>query len=293
MEINRRTALTGIVIAATMLSGNSARAARMPRIELLREVSVAGTRVLLSDLLPASAPNSLRKRAGEISLGAAPQPGNTRILERDAVERGAGVNQDVLLKVAVPEHIFISRDARPVTLMEVFAAVRVALRHAGAPAADTLRPEDILLESQVFVSPGDSGLQVMRMEIDRGLRRARFLLWPSHDPKTLPFFVTARLSGELPTGQIRPPVRFDGPVKDVPTSLVPTPVAKQATQQEILVTQGEQATLMLRSEVMRIFVNVVSLEHGTLGQRIRVRMLDNGKIFNAQVDGRAHLEMKF
>ena len=183
-----------------MFSGNSARAARIPRIELLREVSIAGASVLLSDLLPASAPGSLRARAAEISLGAAPQPGNTRILERDAVERRVGANHEVLLEVAVPERIVVSRDARLITLTEVFVAVRMALQHGGVPAADTLQPEDILLESQVFVSPGDSGLQVMRMDFDRGLRRARFLLWPSRDPKVLPFFVTARLGGEIAIG---------------------------------------------------------------------------------------------
>lgn len=294
MEINRRTALMGIAMAAIMLSGNSMRAARIPRIDLLREVSIAGTRVLLSDLLPASAPGSLRARAAEISLGAAPQPGNTRILNRDAIERSAGTNQQVLLEVAVPERIVVSRDARLITLTEVFEAVRMALKHDGVPAADTLHPEDILLESQVFVTPGDSGLQVIRMEFDRGLRRARFLLWASRDPKVLPFFVTAWLGGELPMAQVRPAKEFSHQEKDAPVHVVPARAAKPAeVKKEILVAQGERATLMLRSNAMRIFVDVVSMEHGTLGQQIRVRMLDSGKIFNAQVDGRAHLEVKF
>jgi hypothetical protein len=156
-----------------------------------------------------------------------------------------------------------------------------------------LQPEDILLETQVFVSPGDSGLQVMRMEFDRGLRRARFLLWPSLDPKVLPFFATAWLGGELPMAQVHPAKEFDRQVKDAPQPMVSTHAAKQAIQKEILVAQGERATLMLRSDALRIFVDVVSMEHGTLGQKIRVRMLDSGKIFNAQVDGRAHLEVKF
>jgi flagella basal body P-ring formation protein FlgA len=40
-------------------------------------------------------------------------------------------------------------------------------------------------------------------------------------------------------------------------------------------------------------VDVVSLERGTLGQQIRVRMMDTGKVLNAQVDGRDHLDVKF
>jgi flagella basal body P-ring formation protein FlgA len=75
-------------------------------------------------------------------------------------------------------------------------------------------------------------------------------------------------------------------------SAMPTAAARPA-KQEILVAAGESATLTLHSDTLRIFVDVVSLERGTLGQQIRVRMPQTGKIFNAQVDGRAHLEVKF
>lgn len=281
----------GIALATASFLGNSAQAARIPRIELLRQVRIAGASVLLSDLLPASAPASLRARAAEISLGASPLVGNTRILERDAVERRVGGSHDVLLEVAVPERIVVSRDARPITLTEVFVAVRMALQHGGLPAADILRPEDILLESQVFVGPGDSGLQVMRMDLDRGLRRARFLLWPSLDPKVLPFFVTASLGGETPLGPGHLVTPFDKVAKN--NSIAPARTTTPEPKKEILIAQGELATLMLHSDALRIFVDVVSLEHGTLGQQIRVRMVDSGKIFNAQVDGRARLEAKF
>jgi hypothetical protein len=289
MKLKGLIVLMGTVIAVAMFSEGSARASRIPRIELLHEVSVAGTRVLLSDLLPANASGSLRTRAAEISLGAAPQPGNTRVLERDAVERQVSARQEVLLEVAVPERIVVSRNSRPITLTEVFEAIRTALQHNGITSAETLQPEDILLESQVFVGPGDSGLQVMRMDLDRGLRRARFLLWPSHDPKVLPFFVTARLGGELPMSPFRPSTEFSRLA--TPPAIVA--VSARPVKQEILVAPGERATLMLRSDALRIFVDVVSLERGTLGQQIRVRMVDTGKIFNAQVDGRAHLEVKF
>jgi hypothetical protein len=289
MKLQELIVFMGAAMAAALFSGGAARAARIPRIELLREVSVAGARVLLSDLLPATASGSLRARAAEISMGAAPQPGNTRILERGAVERQASANQQVLSELTVPERIVVSRDSRLITLSEVCDAIRLALEQSGMPAADTLRPEDILLESEVLVGPGDSGLRVMHMDFDRGLRRVRFLLWPSHDPKVLPFFVTARLDGELPLAPHRPATELGRMAKDTAPAGAPARPAKQ----EILVAQGELARLTLRSDALRIFVDVVSLERGTLGQQIRVRMLDTGKIFHAQVDGRGHLEVKF
>jgi hypothetical protein len=275
-------------IAIVMLSAGSAHASRIPRIELLREVSITGTRVFLSDLLPTRAPESLRTRAGQISMGAAPQPGNTRILERDSVEQQVSASEGLLEEVSVPERIALTRDSRPITLTEVYEAVRRALKRTGMPAATTLQPGDVLFESQVFVGLGDSGLQVMHMEFDRGLRRARFLLWPSRSPKVLPFFATARLEGELPLAPIRPSMEFSRLAQNSVT-----PAAKRPAMQEILVAPGERATLTLHSNALRIFVDVVSLERGTLGQQIRVRMMDTGKVLSAQVDGRDHLDVKF
>jgi hypothetical protein len=221
-------------------------------------------------------------------MGAAPQPGNTRILERDAVERQASASEGVLEEVSVPESIALTRDSRPITLTEVYEAVRMALKRSGMPAATTLQPADVLFESQVFVGLGDSGLQVMRMEFDRGLRRARFLLWPSRSPKVLPFFATAQFEGELPLAPIRPSMEFSRLTQNSVAS-----AAKRPAMQEILVSPGERATLTLHSTALRIFVDVVSLERGTLGQQIRVRMMDTGKVLSAQVDGRDHLDVKF
>jgi hypothetical protein len=289
MEPNRRIALMGVVMATLLLSGISVRAERLPRIELLRAIAVAGTRISLADLLPATAPESLRAQAAEISLGSAPQPGNTRILDGDAIERSVNADhQDLLSQIAVPARMVISRGARSITLAEVFAAIRAALKQSGVPAGDAVRPEDILFQSQVFVSPGDSGLQVMRMEFDRGLHRARFLLWPSHDPKVLPFFVTARLAGELPLAPVHSTIE-SGPLVEHDSAPVVSP---EITAAPILVTRGERATLVLTSEALRMYVDVISLDSGTLGQQIQVRT-DAGKVFSAQVDGRAHLAVKF
>jgi hypothetical protein len=227
-------------------------------------------------------------------MGAAPQPGSTRILERDAVERRAGSSEKMLAEVSVPEHIVVSHNSRPITLTEVFETIRNALKQGGMPAAATLQLADVLLESQVFVGPGEPGLRVMRMDRDRELGRVRFLLWPSRSPKVLPFFVTVQLTGELLRGEL--PLNPNRSSKMFGRS-AQAPVVTQAVahpvKQEILVGTGERATLALHSNTLRIFVDVVSLERGALGQMIRVRMPETGKIFSAQVDGRNHLEVKF
>lgn len=289
MKLKSRIVLFGVATLAAACCGILTNAMRIPRIELLREVRVTGTSVLLSDLLPAGAGVSLRARAGEISLGAAPEPGNTRVLERSGVLGNIGTSQDVAAEIAVPDRIVVSRDARPITVQEVFAAIRTAMERSGISAAANLHPDDILLQAQVLVGPGDAGLEVLRSEFDAGLKRARFLLWPSHDPKVLPFFVAVHFSGNPPLAGLTA-LKARSRTVNKPGSLA-TP--GRSAKAEILVSPGEQATLILHSEALRMIADVVPMERGTMGQRVHVRVVDTGKIFSAQVDGRAHLELNF
>ena len=64
-------------------------------------------------------------------------------------------------------------------------------------------------------------------------------------------------------------------------------------QPEILVAAGVRSRLALRSGFISLVADVIPLEPGHLGQQIRVRMLDTGRIARARVDGRSHLEAKF
>jgi hypothetical protein len=274
---------------AGLFFGSAAHGARIPRIELLREIHVAGTSILLSDLLPEGASVPLRKRASEITLGAAPDPGNSRTLEQNVLLCRIGLNSSVLSEIVVPERVLVSREARPIALPEVFEAVRRSLQRDGVAEWSALRPEDILLQSQVLVSRGDAGLQVLRADMDRGLRRGRFLLWPSKYPKVLPFYVTATLQQGSPIDSL-PSSAWITPNRN---AAAPAAAPAKRARQEVLVSSGQPATLVLHSDVLRMIADVIPLERGALGQRIRVRMVDTGKIFSAQVDGRAHLDCKF
>ena len=289
MKTKRWSALLGIAVFTAACGGVSTNAMRIPRIELLREVRVTGASVLLSDLLPVGAGTSLRARAGKISLGAAPQPGNTRVLERSGVLENIGASQDVATEIDVPERIMVSRDARPITGQEVFAAIHAAMERSEISEVANLHPDDILLQTQVLVRPGDAGLEVLSSEFDAALKRARFLLWPSHDPKVLPFFVAVRFSGNSTLASLNALKERSRTVNKLGSLAAPARSAKV----EILVSPGEQATLILHSDALRMIANVVSLERGTMGQQVHVRVVDTGKIFSAQVDGRAHLELNF
>lgn len=289
MKTRSSSALLGVAIFAGACFGTSANAMRVPRIELLREVRVTSANVLLSDLLPAGAGVSLRERAEEISLGAAPQPGNTRVLERSGVLENIGASQNVAEEIVVPERIVVSRDARPITVQEVFAAIQNAMEHSGMSAAANLRPEDILFQTQVLVAPGNAGLEVLRSDFDAGMKRGRFLLWASHDPNVVPFFVAVRFAGNSPLSSLHVGTEVSRVVSKPDLHSAPVVLAKA----DVLVSPGEQATLVLRSAALRMIADVVPLERGAMGEQVHVRVVGTGKIFSAQVDGRAHLELNF
>src|SRR6266851_3820065 len=243
MKSKIKGSLLGVAIFTGVCFGASTNAMRIPRIELLREVRVTGASVLLSDLLPEGAGVSLRARAEEISLGAAPQPGNTRVLERSGVLENIGASRDVAAEIAVPERIMVSRDARPISVQEVLTAIRNALEHSGFSGAATLQPEDVLFQTQVLVAPGDAGLEVLRSDFDTGLKRGRFLLRPSHDPKVLPFFVAVNFGEDSHLAVLHSAMGLNRTAGKPDVTLFPAAPAKA----EILVSPGVPATLLLRS----------------------------------------------
>jgi len=289
MNTKRGIELFGVFLLTGSCMGASTNAMRAPRIELLNAVRVSGANVLLSDLLPANAGDSLRVQAGEVSLGAAPQPGTTRVLERGGVLENISASMDSTAEIAVPERITVSREARPITVQEVFSAIQSALEHSGSSAGTYLRPEDILFQAQVFVGPGDAGLRILRSDFDPSLKRGRFLLWASNDPKVLPFLVAVHFAENSSTAPFDAVAELGR--KDRKPDLTPTPAAIERAV--FLVTPGETATLVLQSDALRMTADVIPLEKGILGQRVQVRVVDTGKIFSAQVDGRAHLALNF
>lgn len=263
------------------------QAVRFPRVELLREATVSGARISLSDLLPAGAGDSLRAQASQISLGAAPQPGVARSLDRGAILHGIGPAGDWAEEIGIPDHVVVFRDARPLTVGEVLAAIREWLGQQGSLRTPGFAPDAILLQSEILVPPGDARLKVLRSEFDPEMKKARFLVATATDPKILPFYITVALpegfdtATHLPNRKSRPQLIR----RSISGTRGPGP--------EILVTSAQSATLLLQSEALSMMAAVTPLERGAMGQSIRVRVTDTGKVFRATVDGRAHLELEF
>lgn len=296
MPLKQSRIFAYVLLTAAALGATQARAETELRVELLGRVSVSGKQVLLSDLLPRTASEKLRLAATEVSLGRAPQPGSERSIGRADIQHALVGYTGTFNSLSLPNRIMVSSAARSITVDEAYQAIRAQLRRSNNAAAESLRPEDVQLGAQVFVRPGDAGLRVMRVDVDAILGRARFLLWPANDPEVVPFFATVRFDkasderlAHSDAARLSPISARSAPglAAERRSMLAET---TRAAIRETMVQPGQRAVLTMENAKMQITVDVVPLERGSLGQSIRVRMADSGKIVTAEVIGRARLE---
>jgi len=272
-----RVAVIVVAFLAPFLAA-PANSASLPRLGLLPEVAVTGASLSLCDLLPPDASAQLRSQAMEISLGASPQPGARRVLDRDFVDRAIAADLRIAPQVAVPERVLITRNVRLIDLQDVFQAVRGFLKARKSAAADSLGVDDLALEAQVFVGPGDPGLRVLDVSVDAARRYVRWKLSASNDPEVLPFYAGARI-GDASLFSPRAYPR---------TASASVAAAARKPQRESLIAPGQRATLNLQSDALEMVLDVLCLDRGGVGQQVRVR-LESGKILTATVDGPAHV----
>lgn len=286
------------------------------KVELPAEVEVIGQSIFLSDLLPSKAPAGVREQAQAVLIGVSPQPGSTRILERNAVANLMGT--EMAGELDIPQQIVVRRASRHITREEVVAAIRTALGRNGF-SDPGLQPDDLRVFPSSMVSSGDARLEVRRMDFDDSLKEARFVM---AERGSLPFLVTAELQNGLPVrasdDDIPPgnkPTLDDVRPKATTPNSTATPQGSRpedsarthsvrfltssgfagGIQQNSapLVEPGKIARLLVTSGEMQMLLYVNPLERGALDQIVRVKLPGTGKVLQAKVTGERQLESIF
>jgi hypothetical protein len=313
MRTRERLIGLACVAALTIVIATPASSEGTERVLLKSSAVVTGETVLLSDVLPENSPADVKERAGGVVLGKAPPPGHVRVIARAAVEEKLQVQGDLIHRLVIPERIAVRRTGRRISREEVLNSIRNTLVKNGFAEANNLTAADVQLDAVVQVSQEDAGLEVTRMDFDPLLRRARFRLWASREKSTLPFFATAHLpllSQALATsgafrlaGKERPAgTSFRPPGEELQTAafsvqpglaLIRPMRAPNSPVLPVLVEPGRKVTLVLRSSRVQIRLPAMPIERGVRGQRIRVRVLANGKILRAEVIARGELALPF
>lgn len=246
------------------------------RIAALQErVEINGETILLSDLLPREAREDLRSEAKRIRLGASPQPGSIRVLQREEVLHRLLAQGWPLSSVQVPKEITIARPAHEIDSAVLRASVSQYLKNRGWGTSEI--PEGQWLQSTVRISgTGSEELDVVAMEWDAVRRMWRFQVRCSDHGQCGRFVVWAALPHK------------PSMVRETQGQTFPT-----KTGEASLTRPGERAILVLEKDGMRISMPVVCLERGVRQQQIRVRDLENRRTFLAEVTGERQLRALF
>ncbi len=282
--MNRSFPFFVLLGAAVCLWGSVAGAAGA-KTTLMRDVVVSGESIYLSDLLPESSPVAVRVSAQEILVGTSPQPGSTRVLSSSEIVRLLN-GGNLLSRVDVPDQIVVHRLGHLITRDDVAVAIRNALTRNQDFGNARIKPEDVRLSARVTTLSENPDLRVTRIELDRSLREMKFWLVSVTEPTLRPFIATTK--SYLQTGyEIQPQTNAEGSRSNLKSSRPVSPAP-------VLVEAGKIATLHLVSgPEMQMYLTVISLERGTLGQTIRAKIQQTGKILNAHVAGPNQLEAEY
>jgi hypothetical protein len=270
------------------------------RIALLPDCEIASARLSLADLLPASAPAEIRDAASQVSLGAAPLPGAVRVFSSSLILSRIS-QKELAALLEIPDRVVVRRASRPLTSQEVFDTVQRVLVANHFPLASTIQPADLRMAAPVLVAQGQINLRVTRIEFDSGLGRLRLLIVPESGQGSLPFVATLSLR-EKPAKDVIE--KFDPAAGEIASNAeknpdFPSEPASSSSEKPKspnlrgvppLVVPGRPALLRILSADMRMVLTVLPLENGGLGQEIRVRVPETGRIVRARVAGEGYLE---
>lgn len=280
MFVQRLVQTALVYFGAWALALSATPSATQP-VMLLPQVEIGTKTVLLSDLLPQTAPAPLREAGATVSLGSAPMPGRSRIVTRAEVQATLADNPQLQANLWIPVEITVRRACHLVSPEQVSAAIDSVLGKGSAEG-----PVDFSLLTPVCFSGADPGLEVSSVEFDPLQRVTRFRLWTSKEPRNLPFYVTL-------------PGRFDEAAAKVHTAgrtafntTASSSDPRNARAQKgsaTLVKAGVAARLVIQGPDCRITTVVVPLQSGALGQQIRARDPLTLRVFSAHVAGPALL----
>jgi Chaperone for flagella basal body P-ring formation len=296
------------IFAISLLLVSGSLASGMHPLSVLRSSFVAhADSVLLSDLLPAQVPESLRSAAEKIVVADSPPPGAHRTLDRPEIERALRDAPDLRQSLEIPPAIDITRWSRPLSKAEVFAAVRDAFVSNQIPGAESLSPGSLALSAAISVTEDAPKLRVTRIESSRDGSVTRVRLWTSSEPRTPPFWVTLAPASDRPAARAGTDSLTNAPSScpEIRSQSVAAPGALReikipnqpsrpfSLDSSVLVKVGVPIQLILQGRGMRIATPAVPLDPGRQNQKIRVRASTSGKVLVGTVTSSQTVEVQY
>lgn len=245
-------------------------------VQLQDVAEVNHATVVLSDLLPPGAPQTIRQASVTLELCPAPKPGSLRVLRSEQILASLTGRPDLARQIVVPKQVTIHYSGQPIREEAVRDAISEFVREHGS-GSSLLDRARIDVPAFLVANEKSPQLQVTRLQMDLQQQAFDVRLRCANRQACGSFLVHVVLAQALPE-----PWR-----KDLIRSLFPNsaPTLGTAAAGPLLVARGKPATLILDDTTMRISVPVICLEPGLLNQRIRVFDQHSRRVFLAEVVG--------
>ncbi|HTV59236.1 MAG TPA: flagella basal body P-ring formation protein FlgA [Verrucomicrobiae bacterium] len=297
--------------------------ANLPSVELRDSSVVRRDSVFLGDLLPAAAPETLRTAAREVAICTSPLPGHHRQISRFEIEAALQRFPTLPSPIRIPLHVDVTRWSRPLSRREILSAVSRAVERGNLRLPRPLVEDDLRLFFPVDVTEDRLQLKIIGIDADQRKSVTHLRVEVSSEPHQPPFWVDldqlieepsaianrptlpgARPASSLIQAEFRPAIHpvwtYDASVpagpRGLPARAAPSGAAflPQNLQSEILVRVGRPVQVVAQIAGMRITTTATPLVAGRRGDTIRLRSLDNGRVFAGTVVGpqivEVHLE---
>jgi len=291
-------------------------------VPLRQSIEVRHDDIFLSDLLDESAAENLRKQASNIVVGSAPPPGRVRRVSSQEIEEAIKPYPLLATRLSILGGANVLRWSRVLTRAEVLLAVDAVVDGKNLRVSHPLADSDIHFYAPVLVGTDSPTLKIESIEADLGPGITHIRLSISSEPQLPSFWVdvdgvieervTIALTPILPgvpvtSSLIRTEFRsvqspdwtehkfmrplFGGVSRRAfrPGQTVPD----DSIQPEILVRAGQTVQVVASSSGMRLTTAGTPLGNGHRGDRVRVRSIDNGRIFVGTVLGPHEVQVEF
>ncbi|MGH7868616.1 MAG: hypothetical protein ACREP9_13560, partial [Candidatus Dormibacteraceae bacterium] len=267
-----KAALALFFAAAT--SANIARAAdASPKITLRSHVVVRKSEIMLADLLPAAASQSLKGLAAKIDLGSAPQPGAVLHVSRAQIQAAIEDQPQLSQELVLPVSLEVERFHRALSSEEIADALNAEARRRGLRGADPLGLGGTELTAPVTVTADQPDLRVISVQPNPARRTTQFQLVAASEPGLVPFSVIVPRLVKFPDAEVakaRSASRKTAPdwanqakARRSPSmaSVAPKPIPFQPPKPKpILVEPGALATLLVTGKGFTIKAVVIPLQ---------------------------------
>jgi hypothetical protein len=245
------------------------------RVRLRAEVTVEGTTVRLSDLLPDNAGTELKAAAESLSLGRAPQIGSLRVLSANKVRQAIAEIPLATTEIDIPEQVVVRRIGWPLQTENITRT----LSHSKFTHALDFSTAKIVLPPGFSSIAANPQIEVTAFNSNAGHQH---------------LLVSMRCRERAVCGS------FLVEVLNVPAEAVPSPELKLAYKKvsepslssasgPVLVRPGRLALLVIEGDGIRITQPVMPLKSARLGEVVRVSDPRTHRSWLAQASGNGTL----